>query len=73
MKKALLVLFITSIALVGCKTEPKTYGVINDYSLTDTEDYHVIFAMGKDGFYSDGSWEANGMMDWWIKDYERNH
>lgn len=36
--------------LVGCgRNKPRTYGNTIDYSTYDTEDYHVVYAFGKDG------------------------
>ena len=69
MKKGLMILFILSALLIGCKSEAKVYGDMIDWS----EYPSVKYAVGKDGVYSDGSWESNVMYDAWVDKYEQAH
>lgn len=72
MKKALVVLVVLSSLLVGCG-QPKTYGSITDWSEYETDDFHVKYAMGKNGVYSDGSFVSNMMYADWIEKYKAKH
>lgn len=73
MKKTIILLAtLILLALCGCKTQPKIYNSI-DYSMYDTEDFHVNFAVGLDSCYSDGSYQSNQMFDDWVEDYEESH
>lgn len=69
MKKIILATLLLSALLVGCGT-PKRYGNITDWSRYDTTDFHVTFAYGENGCYSDGSLESNWMYDSWVKEYK---
>lgn len=64
---------ISIIGLKGCKTEPKTYGLITDYSNMESEDYRIVYAFGKDGCYTDGSFDSNMMFNNWVREYEKSH
>lgn len=73
MKKTILAVLLASTVLVGCSRQPKSYGHITDYSAQETEDYHVLYAQGSDGCYSDGSFDSNMTFNYWVKRYEERH
>lgn len=73
MKRVLIaMLLVGMMMLVGCG-EPKTYGLMTDYSIYDTEDYHVVYSFSADGCYSDGSFESNQAYNEWLKKYKETH
>lgn len=74
MKKLVCLLFIIStMLLIGCASTPKTYGIITDWSSVDTGEYHVKYAVGKDGCYSDGSSDSNAQFNYWVESYTNEH
>ena len=52
-KRLIAIALLLSALLVGCKHQPKKYGNVIDWSEYESADFHVICAMGNDGFYSD--------------------
>lgn len=72
MKKTILAILLLSVVLVGCG-KPKIYGIITNWSAYDTEDFHVTYACGKDGCYSDGSIMSDMLYNDWIEKYKQKH
>ena len=69
MKKMIIAALLISTLLVGCSTEPAVYGDDGvDYSKFDNEDYHVNYAIGKRGCYSDGSFSSNLYVKQYMKE-----
>lgn len=72
MKKIIIAVLLLSALLVGCG-QPKTYGSITDWSEYETDDFHVVYAMGENGCYSDGSFVSNMMYADWLAKYKAKH
>lgn len=70
--KKIIIVSLLSMFLVGCG-KPKSYGDIANWSAYDTEDFHVTYAMGIDGCYSDGSVMSNMLYNDWIEKYKQKH